>query len=99
MRRLAAVTLLLAVGVAPLVADAHVPSPDDPCSDACPVGDDCDGDAGLCGCCARIAPAVVPVAVAATGPPRATAPAAGDPAVAEPAVLDRLLDPPRLPVS
>ncbi len=98
-RRLAAVTLLLAVGVVPFVADAHVLSTDDPCSDACPTGDDCDGGTGLCGCCARIAPAVVPVAVATTGPPRAPAPADGDPTVAELAVVELLLDPPRPPVS
>lgn len=98
-RLVAAVTLLLAVGVVPLAGDAHVLSESDPCSDACPAGADCNGDSGLCGCCARIAPAVVPVAIAATGPPRAPAPAAGDPAVAELAVVDRLLDPPRLLVS
>ena len=98
-RLVAAVALLLAVGVVPLVSDAHVPAAGDPCGDACPDDADCDGSSGLCGCCARVAPSVVPVAVAASGPPEAPAPAAGDPTVAEPAVVDRLLDPPRLPVS
>lgn len=92
LRLLTAVALLLAVGVVPLVGDAHVPSEPDPCSDGCPGGSDCDGSSARCGCCARVAPAVVPVAVAASGPLRAPAPAAGDPAVAEPAVVLRLPD-------
>lgn len=96
--RLVVAVLLLAAGVVPLLAATPGPTAN-PCSDACPGDDGCDGDDARCGCCARVAPAVVPMAVAASGSPRAQAPASGDPTVTELAVVDRLLDPPRLPVS
>lgn len=96
-RLVAVFALLPALGTALLPGAAADVS--HACDEACPEAGDCDGSDARCGCCARVAPAVVPVTAATHGPARASAPLGGEPAVAELSVVDRLLDPPRRLVS
>lgn len=97
LRLTAVLALLPALGFAPLVGAADDVS--HACDEACPGAGDCDGSDARCGCCARVAPAVVPVTAATHGPTRTSAPVGGEPTVAELSVVDRLLDPPRRLVS